>query len=78
VASSEKTGNAVLAVVGALIALAGVVLAVLFGVSGYFMMTRPVQPAGVDAQPTAALVVGIAFALGVILAGVWLLRRALR
>ena len=42
------------------------------------MLTRPMQPIGVDAHPTGALAFGIAVALGIVFAGVLVLPRGRR
>jgi hypothetical protein len=76
--SSGKPSSALLVALGALIILVGVVLAILFGISAYFMITRPVHSVGHDANPTGALAIGIAFSLGVVFGGVLFLRRGLR
>jgi drug/metabolite transporter (DMT)-like permease len=55
-----------------------VLVGILFGISGYYMIARPIHSAGPDAKPVAALVVGVLFAASVALAGIVLIRRGRR
>lgn len=70
--SEVKAADAVLIVFGMIAIACGSVMSGLLMIAGYFMLERPTQPVGVDAQPVPALLCGIFIGVCLIAAG-WIM-----
>jgi hypothetical protein len=76
--SEAKAADMVLIVLGVLAIGGGVVLCGLLLISGYFMLVRPAQPVGADAQPVPALLCGIFMGVSLIALGWVMVRKGRR